>query len=67
MGFWDAGTHMNKREWAAACRRTENRLQDLKSELNAASQKPNAGATPPKPERRMPTSSRARISGAGQR
>jgi len=67
MGFWDAGTHMSKREWAAACRRTENRLQDLKSELNAASQKPNAGATTPKLERRTPASSRARISGAGQR
>jgi hypothetical protein len=33
MGFWDAQTHMTKREWAAACRRTENRLKELQSEL----------------------------------
>src|SRR5262245_22277649 len=29
MGFWDAGTHMSKQEWRAACRRVENRLQNL--------------------------------------
>src|SRR5262245_42628931 len=33
MGFWDAGTHMSKREWAASCRRMMNRLQNLQSEL----------------------------------
>jgi len=26
MGFWDAGTHMSKVEWRAACARTQNRL-----------------------------------------
>lgn len=35
MGFWDAGTHMSKREWLAACRRVEKRLENLKSELNS--------------------------------
>jgi hypothetical protein len=24
MGYWDAGTHMSKAEWRAACRRTVN-------------------------------------------
>jgi hypothetical protein len=24
LGFWDAGTHMSKAEWRAACRRTVN-------------------------------------------
>src|SRR5262245_55959613 len=24
MGYWDAGTHMSKAEWQAACRRTVN-------------------------------------------
>ena len=46
MGFWDAGTHMNKREWAAACRRTENRLQSLKSELDKAARKSESRAQP---------------------
>lgn len=27
MGFWDAGTHMTKQEWRAACKRTLNRIQ----------------------------------------
>jgi hypothetical protein len=45
MGFWDAQTHMTKREWAASCRRVENRLQNLKSELMKPMQvpKPSAG------------------------
>jgi hypothetical protein len=70
MGFWDAGTHMSKREWAAACRRTENRLQNLKSELdkaakNSSATTPKSDATP-KSERRTPAS-RARMSERGQR
>ena len=52
MGFWDAGTHMSKREWAAACQRIENRLQTLKSELNAAARKNPGPTTAPNPERR---------------
>jgi hypothetical protein len=40
MGFWDAGTHMNKKEWSASCRRMINRLQSLKSELSTPSGKP---------------------------
>ena len=27
MGFWDAGTHMTKREWKAACERMLRRIQ----------------------------------------
>jgi hypothetical protein len=38
MGFWDRETHMNKREYAAACRRTQNRLENLKAGLNAPAQ-----------------------------
>jgi hypothetical protein len=52
VGFWDAATHMTKREWTAACQRTENRLGNLKSEL---------GATAPKPESRTLA---PRVSGA---
>ena len=41
--FWDAGTHMSKREWAASCRRVQNRLESLKSELTtAATKEPSA-------------------------
>jgi hypothetical protein len=46
MGFWDAGTHMTKREWAAACRRTEARLQSLKAELDAAAGQSPGSAAP---------------------
>ncbi|HEX6001391.1 MAG TPA: hypothetical protein VFZ16_18645 [Hyphomicrobiaceae bacterium] len=45
MGFWDAGTHMSKREWAAACRRVENRLQGLRKELETSSSQPRDRAT----------------------
>jgi hypothetical protein len=57
MGFWDAGTHMTKREWAAACRRTEARLQSLKAELDAAATKSPA-APAPKARQRARTSRR---------
>ena len=66
MGFWDAGTHMSKREWAAACRRTEARLQSLQSELNAAGQKSRSGATAPKAEQPI-RASRDRVSRAKPR
>ena len=65
MGFWDAATHMTKREWAAACRRTDDRLADLKSALDAAAQS-NPGAAAPKPEPRTPAP-RARASKAKPR
>ncbi len=45
MGFWDAGTHMTKREWAVACRRVENRLQGLRKELETSSSQPRNRAT----------------------
>jgi hypothetical protein len=41
MGFWDAQTHMTKREWAAACRRTQDRLDNLKAELSNTPAKPS--------------------------
>jgi hypothetical protein len=66
MGFWDAGTHMTKREWAAACRRIENRLADLRSELNAAAQRSQPGARTTKIEQRAPAP-RHRVSRAKQR
>jgi hypothetical protein len=61
MGFWDRETHMNKREWAAACRRTQNRLENLRAGLNAPAQKSEPGATAPKSEKR------ARVSRARSR
>jgi hypothetical protein len=48
MGFWDQGTHMSKENWRAACKRTLNRLENLKIEpaaptsKQAARQKPKA-------------------------
>jgi hypothetical protein len=66
MGFWDAATHMSKREWAVACRRVEDRLAKLQSELNAAAQRDAPSAKPVNPDRRKPTS-RPRISGAARR
>ncbi len=30
MGFWDAQTHMSKREWHTACQRIQNRFAGLK-------------------------------------
>jgi hypothetical protein len=63
LGFWDAGTHMTRREWAAACRRTEDRLSSLRDELAKAAQGSQPGATAPKREPRTPAS-RPRISGA---
>lgn len=27
--MWDAGTHMNRRDWSQTCRRVQNRLQRL--------------------------------------
>jgi len=63
MGFWDAGTHMTKREWAAACRRIEGRLASLRDDLEKAAQRSQPGATAPKREPRT-TASRPRISRA---
>ena len=63
MGFWDAGTHMTKREWVAACRRTEHRLTSLRDELEKAAQRSQPGTTAPKREPRTPAS-RPRISRA---
>jgi hypothetical protein len=63
MGFWDAATHMNKREWAVACRRVEDRLSNLRSALDAAAQKSNPAAAAPKRNQRRPAP-RARVSGA---
>jgi hypothetical protein len=34
MNFWDRGTHMSKQQWRAACRRTLNRIENLKAETN---------------------------------
>jgi hypothetical protein len=43
MSFWDAGTHMSKREWAASCRRVMQRLQSIQSELTGKTE-PSAAA-----------------------
>jgi hypothetical protein len=66
MGFWDAGTHMTKQQWAAACRRVENRLQTLKSALDDANRQTGPATMARKPGPRTPAA-RARLSGAGER
>jgi hypothetical protein len=30
MGFWDAGTHMTKPEWRAACKRSMSEFPDVR-------------------------------------
>jgi hypothetical protein len=73
MSFWDAGTHMTKREWAAACRRTENRLQTLRSALDEANRGTQPGDATGKPavgksgQRQRTPAARARMSGAAAR
>jgi hypothetical protein len=46
MNFWDRGTHMSKQQWRAACRRTLNRLENLKAEVDAQISKQAAGRKP---------------------
>ena len=55
MGFWEPATHMNKREWAAACRRTQNRLESLRAALNGPAEKSKPRAAGPKSEKRSRT------------
>jgi hypothetical protein len=61
MSFWDAGTHMSKKEWAVSCRRVMNRLKSLRTELDAnAALKAELGAPAQKPQRRAARTNRAR-------
>jgi hypothetical protein len=39
MGFWDAGTHMTKAEWKAACIRVQDRLRNLEDVAEAVGTK----------------------------
>ena len=39
LNIWDAGTHMSKREWAVACKRVENRLEQLQADAQRADQR----------------------------
>jgi hypothetical protein len=66
MGYWDTRTHMTKSQWAAICRRTQNRLSNLKSEFEAMAQKSGRDTASLKRERRKPAS-RGRVSGAKMR
>jgi hypothetical protein len=67
MGFWDAGTHMSKQEWAGACRRVQNRLQNLmRAEPNTPDQKSKPGAATSKRDQKAP-GSRSRLSGTKTR
>jgi len=43
MGFWDAGTHMSRTEWQAACRRTLNGTNMDTDALDASPQDRAAG------------------------
>jgi hypothetical protein len=44
MGFWDRGTHMSKQQWRAACKRTLNRLENLKVEADGTKRVETNGA-----------------------
>jgi len=46
MNFWDRGTHMSKQQWRAACKRTLNRIENLKAEADAQSSKQAARQKP---------------------
>ena len=39
LNIWDAGTHMSKTEWARACKRVENRLDDLQRQAVDANER----------------------------
>jgi hypothetical protein len=61
MSFWDAGTHMSKKEWAVSCRRVMNRLKSLRTELDAnAAMKTELNAPVQKPQRRAGRTVRTR-------
>ncbi|MBO0765717.1 MAG: hypothetical protein J2P50_14170 [Hyphomicrobiaceae bacterium] len=52
MSFWDAATHMSKREWAGSCRRVVNRLKSLRTELDAnATMKAELGTSKAEPSK----------------
>ena len=42
LGIWDAQTHMSKAEWRAACKRVQNRLENLDALATANQQKRTA-------------------------
>jgi hypothetical protein len=42
--MWETATHMTRREWARACRRVENRLQNLRVDLDVGSLKTDSAA-----------------------
>lgn len=37
LNLWDAATHMTRAEWAATCRRIQNRLNDITAEAKQIS------------------------------
>ena len=39
LNIWDAGTHMSKTEWARACKRVENRLDNLQRQAVDANER----------------------------
>ncbi len=45
LSMWEAATHMTRQEWARACRRVENRLQDLRVDLDVERLKTGSAAT----------------------
>jgi hypothetical protein len=51
MGYWDAGTHMNKTEWRASCERSQHRLDSLKID-DITLGLPNKKMPKPRAERR---------------
>jgi hypothetical protein len=44
LNMWDAATHMSRQEWARACRRVENRLQNLQVDADVSNLKTGIGA-----------------------
>jgi hypothetical protein len=45
LSMWETATHMTRREWARACRRVENRLQNLRVDLDVGSLKTDSAAS----------------------
>jgi hypothetical protein len=44
LNMWDAATHMSRQEWGRACRRVENRLQNLQVDADLSNLKTGTGA-----------------------
>lgn len=44
LNMWETATHMSRQEWARACRRVDNRLQNLRVDADLSNLKTGTGA-----------------------